>query len=56
MKEEVTYYMAKCLTCHRVKIKHQRHTGLLQPLALLSGNKTQFSWILGWLTTHTEKD
>ena len=32
MKQEVVDYMAKCLTCQRVKIEHQQPTGLLQPL------------------------
>jgi len=32
MKQEVADYVAKCLTCQRVKIEHQRPAGLLQPL------------------------
>ena len=32
MKQEVADYMAKCLTCQRVKIEHQRPVGLLQPI------------------------
>jgi len=29
MKQEVADYLAKCLTCQRVKIEHQRPAGLL---------------------------
>jgi len=32
MKQEVADYVAKWLTYQRVKIKHQRLVGLLQPL------------------------
>ncbi|GJU94170.1 putative nucleotidyltransferase, ribonuclease H [Tanacetum coccineum] len=32
MKQEVARFVAKCLTCQQVKIKHQRASGLLQPL------------------------
>jgi len=32
MKQEVADYVAKCLTCQRVKIEHQRPVRLLQPL------------------------
>ena len=32
MKQEVADYVAKYLTCQRVKIEHQRPTGLLQLL------------------------
>ena len=32
MKQEVVDYVAKCLTCQRVKIEHQRPSGILQPL------------------------
>jgi hypothetical protein len=32
MKDEVAEYVALCDTCQRVKAKHQRPTGLLQPL------------------------
>ena len=34
MKQEVTDYVVKCLTCQRVKVEHQRHVGLLQPLEI----------------------
>ncbi|GKC91356.1 retrotransposon protein, putative, ty3-gypsy subclass, partial [Tanacetum coccineum] len=32
MKHDVARFVAKCLTCQQVKIKHQRTSGLLQPL------------------------
>ncbi|WVZ75897.1 hypothetical protein U9M48_023916 [Paspalum notatum var. saurae] len=34
MKREVAEYVAVCDTCQRVKAKHQRPTGLLQPLKI----------------------
>jgi hypothetical protein len=32
MKRDVAAHVALCGTCHRVKAKHQRSAGLLQPL------------------------
>ena len=32
MKQDVVKYVARCLTCQQVKAKHQRPSGLLQPL------------------------
>ena len=32
MKQQVEYFVCRCLTCQQVKAKHQRHVGLLQPL------------------------
>ncbi|GKB07300.1 retrotransposon protein, putative, ty3-gypsy subclass [Tanacetum coccineum] len=34
MKKDVAEFMAKCLTCQRVKIEHQRASGLLQQLEI----------------------
>jgi hypothetical protein len=34
MKRDVTEYVALCDTCQRVKAKHQRPAGLLQPLKI----------------------
>jgi hypothetical protein len=33
-KRDVTEYVALCDTCQRVKVEHQRSTGLLQPLKI----------------------
>jgi len=41
MKHEVADYVAKCLTCQKVKIKHQRPEGQLQPL-----NVPEWKWDL----------
>ncbi|GKC62134.1 putative reverse transcriptase domain-containing protein [Tanacetum coccineum] len=30
MKEDIALYVSKCLTCSKVKAKHQRPSGLLQ--------------------------
>ena len=32
MKQEIAEFVAKCLTCQKIKIEHQRPVGLLQPL------------------------
>ena len=34
MKRDIAEYVAKCLTCQKVKIEHQRASGLLQPLEI----------------------
>ncbi|XP_027344923.1 uncharacterized protein LOC113857349 [Abrus precatorius] len=34
MKKDVAEYVARCLTCQKAKIKHQRPPGLLQPLEI----------------------
>ncbi|KAA3470699.1 integrase [Gossypium australe] len=32
LKQDVTEFVSKCLTCHQVKAKHQFPSGLLQPI------------------------
>ena len=32
MKRHVANFIQRCLTCYQVKAKHQKPTGLLQPL------------------------
>ncbi|GJS99993.1 putative reverse transcriptase domain-containing protein, partial [Tanacetum coccineum] len=34
MKQDVATFVYKCMTCQQVKIKHQRASGLLQPLEI----------------------
>jgi len=34
MKRDITEYVARCLTCQRVKIEHQKPEILLQPLPI----------------------
>ncbi|XLS75404.1 hypothetical protein HN51_032269, partial [Arachis hypogaea] len=34
MKNDVAEYVSKCLTCQKVKIEHQRPSGMLQPLEI----------------------
>ena len=36
MKNEVAEYVGKCLTCQKVKVKHQNPVGELQPLEIPS--------------------
>jgi hypothetical protein len=35
MKKEIAQYVARCDTCQRTKVEHQRPAGLLQPLPVL---------------------
>jgi hypothetical protein len=39
IKREITEYVAICYTCQRIKVEHQRPTGLLEPLQI-----TQWKW------------
>jgi len=34
MKREIADYIARCLTCQRIKTEHQKPGGLLQPLPI----------------------
>ncbi|XP_061360544.1 uncharacterized protein LOC133304514 [Gastrolobium bilobum] len=34
MKRDITEYVARCLTCQKVKYEHQKPSGLLQPLEI----------------------
>ncbi|GKB90583.1 retrotransposon protein, putative, ty3-gypsy subclass [Tanacetum coccineum] len=43
MKQDVARFLAKCLTCQQVKIKHQRASGLLQPLDIPTWKWDQIS-------------
>nr|GFB78298.1 putative reverse transcriptase domain-containing protein [Tanacetum cinerariifolium] len=43
MKQDVARFVAKCLTCRQVKIEHQRASGLLQPLDILTWKWDQIS-------------
>ncbi|GJX23425.1 putative nucleotidyltransferase, ribonuclease H [Tanacetum coccineum] len=43
MKHDVARFVAKCLTCQQVKIKHQRKSGLLQPLDIPTRKWDQIS-------------
>ena len=36
MKREVAEFVAKCLTCQKVKIQHMRPGGMMQPLEVSS--------------------
>ncbi|KAL5578005.1 hypothetical protein UlMin_019704 [Ulmus minor] len=40
MKKEVAEYVAKCLTCQKIKAEHQRPRGELQPLEILDYQAT----------------
>ena len=35
IKKDVVEYVSKCLTCHKLKLEHQRPFGYLHPLPIL---------------------
>nr|GFC98808.1 putative reverse transcriptase domain-containing protein [Tanacetum cinerariifolium] len=39
MKRDVATFVSRCLMCQQVKIKHQRASGLLQPLDIPVGER-----------------
>jgi len=45
MKQQVADFVAKCLTCQRVKIEHQRPRDFYSRWMSLSGNGTLCPWI-----------
>ena len=34
MKKDIAEFVAKCLTCQKVKVEHQKPAGFLQPLEI----------------------
>jgi len=50
--------VAKCLTCQRVKIKHQRPAGLLQPLDVpeWKWDSMSMDFMVGLLLTQRKND
>ncbi|GKC13305.1 putative reverse transcriptase domain-containing protein, partial [Tanacetum coccineum] len=58
MKHDVARFVAKCLTCQQVKIKHQRVSGLLQPLDILTWKWDQISmdFVIGLPRTFKKND
>jgi hypothetical protein len=58
MKRDVTEYVALCDTCQRVKAKHQRPAGLLQPLKIAEWKweETDMDFIVGLPRTHSGYD
>ncbi|GJV78504.1 retrotransposon protein, putative, ty3-gypsy subclass [Tanacetum coccineum] len=55
MKHDVARFVAKCLTCQQVKIKHQRTSGLLQPLDILTRKWEKISMNFVTRLPHTFK-
>ncbi|GJS76117.1 retrotransposon protein, putative, ty3-gypsy subclass [Tanacetum coccineum] len=58
MKQDVARFVAKCLACQQVKIEHQRASGLLQPLDILTWKLEQISmdFITGLPCTFKKND
>jgi hypothetical protein len=48
MRRDIAHYMACCDTCSRVKIEHQKPTGLLKPLAIPVWKCRTSPWTLWW--------
>ncbi|GJW17861.1 retrotransposon protein, putative, ty3-gypsy subclass [Tanacetum coccineum] len=58
MKHDVARFVAKCLTCQQVKIKHQRASGLLQPLDIPTWKweKNSMDFVTGLPRTFNKND
>ncbi|XP_052478400.1 uncharacterized protein LOC128033940 [Gossypium raimondii] len=58
LKQEVTKFVPKCLTCHQVKAEHQLPSGLLQPVKILfrKWERVTMDFISGLPLTPTKKD
>ncbi|GJT01268.1 retrotransposon protein, putative, ty3-gypsy subclass [Tanacetum coccineum] len=58
MKQDVARFVAKCLTCQQVKIEHQRASGLLQPLDILTWKWDQIfmDFVMGLPRTFKNND
>ncbi|GJV74322.1 putative nucleotidyltransferase, ribonuclease H [Tanacetum coccineum] len=58
MKQDVATFVSKCMTCQQVKIKHQRASGLLQPLEILMWKWDEISmdFVTGLPTTQKRHD
>ncbi|GJW95613.1 retrotransposon protein, putative, ty3-gypsy subclass [Tanacetum coccineum] len=56
MKHGVAIFVAKCFTCQQVKIEHQRASGLLQPLDILTWKWDQISMDFVTGLPHTFKN
>ncbi|GJQ96390.1 putative reverse transcriptase domain-containing protein [Tanacetum coccineum] len=42
IKKDIVVYVSRCLTCLKVKVEHQRPSGLLQQPEILSGNEREY--------------
>ncbi|GKE16938.1 retrotransposon protein, putative, ty3-gypsy subclass [Tanacetum coccineum] len=58
MKQDVARFVAKCLACQQVKIEHQRTSGLLQPLDILTWKWEQIfmDFVMGLPCTFKKND
>jgi len=48
MKKDIAEFVARCLTCQRVKTEHQKPGGLLQPLPIPVWKGIILPWVLLW--------
>ncbi|GJT16615.1 putative nucleotidyltransferase, ribonuclease H [Tanacetum coccineum] len=58
MKQDVATFVSKCMTCQQVKIKHQRASGLLQPLEIpvWKWDEISMDFVTGLPTTQKRHD
>ncbi|KAA3460492.1 DNA/RNA polymerases superfamily protein [Gossypium australe] len=58
LKQEVTEFVGKCLTCQQVKAEHQVPSGLLQPIKILQWKweRITMDFVSGLPLTPTKKD
>ena len=49
MKRDIDIFVARCLTCQKVKIEHQKPAGLLQPLDIVKWkwNSISMDFVIG---------
>lgn len=48
IKQEVGYFVAKCLTCQRINIEHQRPDVCCNLSMCQNGNMILYPWTLSW--------
>lgn len=58
MRREIARYVAKCLTCQKVKVDHQRPPGLIQPLkkSVQKFDIVTMDFVTGLLRTRSKDD
>nr|GFD47873.1 retrotransposable element Tf2 [Tanacetum cinerariifolium] len=58
MKRDVATFVSRCFICQQVKIKHQRASGLLQPLdiPIRKWDEISMDFVIGLLRTQRRHD
>ena len=56
MKKDIAQYVANCQNFQQVKVEHQNHVGLLQPLPILEWKWDHMDFVIGLLRTRNKKN